>query len=123
MLYASGGPSRNCDGISRQFLSAGARILGSFGLVVAGQILNQKSSSNKSIIHIHLDGGPPQMDMIDLSLTHLSSIEATSSLSIPITWRSLIRAHAERCKSAKSCVIRSLVGADGQHNAFQCQSS
>ena len=68
MIYATGGPSKNCDGISRRsFLSAGTLGLGSFGLadLLRAESLNKTGSSNKSIIHIHLDGGPPQMDMID----------------------------------------------------------
>ena len=55
MIYATGGPSKNCDGISRRsFLSAGTLGLGSFGLadLLRAESLNKTGSSNKSIIHI-----------------------------------------------------------------------
>ena len=53
MIYATGGPSKNCDGISRRsFLSAGTLGLGSFGLadLLRAESINNKGSSNKSII-------------------------------------------------------------------------
>ena len=51
MLYASGGPSRNCDGISRRsFLSAGTLGLGSFGLA---DLLRAESLNQKFIKQIH----------------------------------------------------------------------
>ena len=52
MIYATGGPSKNCDGISRRsFLSAGTLGLGSFGLadLLRAESLNKTGSSNKSI--------------------------------------------------------------------------
>ena len=52
----------------RKFLQAGT--LGFSGLTLA-QLLRAEAaagikSSRKSVINIHLDGGPPQMDMIDM---------------------------------------------------------
>jgi len=69
MLRITGQPVRHCDGVSRrEFLTAGALGLG--GLTLA-DILRAESqlgigSSHKAIINVHLDGGPPQMDMIDM---------------------------------------------------------
>ena len=60
MLYASGGPSRNCDGISRRsFLSAGTLGLGSFGLadLLRAESLNQKvHQTNPSFIFTWTEG-------------------------------------------------------------------
>ena len=61
MLYASGGPSRNCDGISRRsFLSAGTLGLGSFGLadLLRAESLNQKKvhQTNPSFIFTWTEG-------------------------------------------------------------------
>src|SRR5688572_13143491 len=60
---------RHRDGLTRrQFLTAGALGLG--GLTLADLLRAEAAagitSSAKSVINIHLDGGPPHMDMIDL---------------------------------------------------------
>ena len=69
MLTILGNPNRHCDGINRrQFLTAGAMGLG--GLTLADLLRAEAAagiqSSDKAVINIHLDGGPPHMDMIDL---------------------------------------------------------
>ena len=127
MIYATGGPSKNCDGISRRsFLSAGTLGLGSFGLadLLRAESLNKTGSSNKSIIHIHLDGGPPQMDMIDPKpdspVEYRGDIKPIRSQLPGVHLSELMPKVAKSAK--KFAFIRSLVGADGQHNAFQCQS-
>src|SRR5580692_3061696 len=68
MITLSGKPYRHCDGVSRrQFLTAGALGLG--GLTLADLLRAEAAagigSSSKAVINVHLDGGPPQMDMID----------------------------------------------------------
>jgi hypothetical protein len=81
-------------------------------------------SSSKSIINIHLDGGPPHLDMIDLKP------EA------PVEIRGEFQPIATRVPGIQVCelmprlasiadrvaFIRSLVGSAGAHDAFQCQS-
>src|SRR5438552_45580 len=69
MLTILGKRFRQCDRINRrQFLTAGAMGVG--GLTLADLLRAEAaagiSSSNKAIINIHLDGGPPHQDMIDL---------------------------------------------------------
>src|SRR5207249_1208502 len=80
--------------------------------------------SAKAIINIHLDGGPPQMDMID------PKPEA------PVEIRGEFRPIATKIAGLRVCelmpkvasiadkfaFIRSLVGSAGAHDAFQCQS-
>ena len=68
MLTIFGCKHRNCDGLSRRdFLAAGA--MGFGGLTLADLLRSEAQagvgSSRKAVINIHLDGGPPQMDMID----------------------------------------------------------
>ena len=68
MLDFIGNKVTHCDGVSRRgFLSAGAMGLG--GLSLANLLRAEETagigSSRKAVINIHLDGGPPQMDMID----------------------------------------------------------
>src|SRR5438270_13131929 len=61
-------PRKHRAGVSRRrFLTAGA--LGVGGLTLADLLRAEAAagigSSNKAIINIHLDGGPPHIDMID----------------------------------------------------------
>src|SRR5687768_12637616 len=64
-----GASSAYCDGISRRsFLQLGAMTIG--GLTVADVLRAEAAagvgSSNKSIINVHLSGGPSHQDMWDL---------------------------------------------------------
>ena len=68
MLKVEGGYFRHCDGVSRRsFLRVGALGIGGLSLadVLRAESRAGTGSSRRAIIHIHLDGGPPQMDMID----------------------------------------------------------
>jgi len=127
MLTIHRQPVRHCDGLARRgFLKAGALGLG--GLTLA-ELLHQEAqagvrSSRKAVIHLHLDGGPPQMDLIDPKPDAPSEIRGEfKSLPSKIPGVHLtelmpqVAAHADRF-----VFLRSLIGADGQHDAFQCQS-
>ncbi len=127
MFTLNGGPARHCDGIARRsFLKAGAM---GFGALTLADVLRAEAaagirSSNKAIINIHLDGGPPQMDLIDPKPDAPSEIRGEfSSIRTKIPGLHLtellprLAAHAD-----KYVFLRSLVGADEKHDAFQCQS-
>ena len=67
MLDFIGNKVTHCDGVSRRgFLQAGAMGMGGFTLanLLCAEEAAGIGSSNKAIINIHLDGGPPQMDKI-----------------------------------------------------------
>src|SRR3989449_2822675 len=69
MFTIFGKAYRHCDGLSRrEVLTAGALGLG--GLTLADLLRAEAAagirSSAKAVINIHLDGGPPHLDMIDL---------------------------------------------------------
>ena len=123
----NGGRVRHCDGIPRRsFLKAGAMGFGALTLadVLRGEAAAGIRSSNKAIINIHLDGGPPQMDLIDPKPDAPSEIRGEfGSIRTKIPGLHLtellprLAAHAD-----KYVFLRSLVGADGKHDAFQCQS-
>ncbi|MFK8115267.1 MAG: DUF1501 domain-containing protein [Rubripirellula sp.] len=92
--------------------------------LLAAEEASGKGSSRKSIIVIHLDGGPPQMDLID------PKPDAPVDLRSPFT---PISSHVPgiqltelmpRCAKIadKLVFLRSLIGSDGKHHAFQCQS-
>ena len=132
MHFQFGKRFSNCSGISRRtFLSAGS--CGIAGISLSNLLANERNleepSSGKrnreqSLILIHLDGGPPQMDLID------PKPEAPSELRSPfvpiqtsVPGLQLTELMPQCAKIADKLVfIRSLVGSDGKHHAFQCQS-
>jgi hypothetical protein len=127
MLTILGKKYQHCDGITRrQFVAAG--VLGLGGLTLADLLRAEAAagiqSSTKAVINIHLDGGPPHQDMIDLKP------EA------PVELRGEFKPIATKVPGLQICelmpklasiadkfaFIRSLVGSAGAHDAFQCQS-
>jgi hypothetical protein len=110
----------------RAFLTAGALAVG--GWTLADLLLAEAAagikSSAKAIIMIHLDGGPPQMDTIDLKPD--APVEVRGEFK-PIATRvaglQLCELMPKLAGSAdKFAFVRSLVGSAGAHDAFQCQS-
>ncbi|MFK7777896.1 MAG: DUF1501 domain-containing protein [Gimesia sp.] len=110
----------------RSFIQAGALGLAGFSLanLLRAEAQSGVRSSNKAIINVHLDGGPPHMDMIDLKPEAPLEIRgefqpiATNVSGIQIC-ELLPRMAAQADQFA---FIRTLVGSAGAHNAFQCQS-
>ena len=127
MLRITGQPVRHCDGVTRrEFLTAGALGVGSLTLA---DLLRAESefgvgSSRKAIIKVHLDGGPPQMDMIDLKPDAPSEVRGEfSPISTVLPGFQVSELMPRLAATADRYVfIRSLVGSAGAHDAFQCQS-
>lgn len=127
MLRIVGKSFRHCDGLNRRdFLAAGALTLG--GLTLADLLRAEDAagvgSSNKAIINIHLDGGPPQMDMIDLKPSAPQEVRGEFqpiSTAIP-GFRITELLPRLGAMADRFAFIRSLVGAASRHDAFQCQS-
>lgn len=127
MLKFSGRSYRHCDGVSRRhFLTAGALTMGGLSLadLLRAEAAAGIGSSNKAVINVHLDGGPPQMDMIDLKPNAPAELRgefnpiATCLPGVQIgELLPKVAALADRF-----AFIRSLVGSAGRHDAFQCQS-
>ncbi|MCP4848866.1 MAG: DUF1501 domain-containing protein [Verrucomicrobiaceae bacterium] len=127
MLNVEGGRFRHCDGVSRRsFLRVGALGLGGLSLadVLRAESIAGTGSSRRAIIHIHLDGGPPQMDMIDpkpdAPVEYRGDIKPIGTTIAGLHLSELMPKVAGAAH--RFAFLRSLVGADGQHNAFQCQS-
>ncbi len=127
-MFSILGPKyRHCDGVTRrQFLTAGA--LGFGGLTLAGLLRAEAAhgigSSTKSIINIHLDGGPPQMDMFDLKPEAPAEVRGEfRPISTRIPGFQICELMPRLAAMADQfAFIRSLVGAAGRHDAFQCMS-
>ncbi|NCF91388.1 MAG: DUF1501 domain-containing protein [Verrucomicrobiaceae bacterium] len=116
-----------CDGGSRRsFLKAGS--LGLAGLTLADVLRAEQVSgggaSHKAVINIHLDGGPPQMDLIDPKPEAPSEYRSPfSSIPTAIPGFNVTELLPKVASIANELVfLRSLVGAAAKHDAFQCQS-
>ncbi|MGH7128899.1 MAG: DUF1501 domain-containing protein, partial [Planctomycetaceae bacterium] len=118
---------RFCDGLSRRaFLRIGGLALG--GLTLP-QILRAESQSrpgggakHKGIIHIFLPGGPPHQDMWDIKVDAPKEIRgefAPIATNVPGIEIGELFPRIARMAD-KFAFIRSIVGANGAHYAFQC---
>ena len=114
-----------CDGISRRsFLRIGSLAMGGLSLP---QILQAEAqagvrSNSKAIIMVFLSGGPPHQDMFDLKPAAPLEIRGEFQ---PIATRVPgieICEHLPRLArmTDKLAIIRSIVGSEGRHAAFQC---
>lgn len=127
MLTILGQRQRLCDRTSRRdFLKIGGLAMGGLSLP---QILRAEAdagirSSHKSVIMIFLSGGPPHQDMVDLKPDAPAEFRGefhpirTNVPGINIC-EHLPRLAAQMDRFA---VIRSLVGAEDRHAAFQCMT-
>jgi hypothetical protein len=110
----------------RSFLKAGALGVGSLTLpdLLRAESAAGVRSSTKAVINIHLDGGPPQMDLIDPKPNAPSEIRGEfKSLPTKIPGLHLTELLPRLAANADKYVfLRSLSGAMGNHDAFQCQS-
>ena len=114
-----------CDGVSRlNFLKIGGLGMGGLSLpqLLAAESRAGLGSSQKSVIMIYLVGGPPHQDMFDLKTNAPSEIAGPMrpiGTNVPgIEICELFPQMAKRMD--KFAIIRSLVGAQADHDAFQC---
>ena len=119
--------SRFCDGVSRRgFLRIGSLALGAVGGLNMSHLLAAEQSKpgkrSKSVINIFLPGGPPHQDMWDLKMDAPSEIRGEFKpikTSVPgIQICELFPKMAAMMQ--RFSIIRSIVGSDGQHAAYQC---
>lgn len=118
---------RFCDGVSRRnFLQLGA--LGIGGLTLP-QLLEAEARagirrSHKAVINIFLPGGPPHQDMFDLKPDAPSEVRGEFKpikTNVPGLEVGELFPMLAKCAD-KFTVIRSMVGAAGGHDAFQCHT-
>ena len=82
------------------------------------------AGSRKSVIFVHLDGGPPQHETIDpkpLAPSEIRGPGASIATALPGFHVGEFLPDVARLAD-KFVFIRSLVGSAGRHDAFQCQS-
>ena len=122
MLEFLGQPTRHCDGQTRRsFLRAGALGVGGFTLADLLRAENGNGSSTKAVINIHLDGGPPQMDMIDPKPEAPAELRGEfSGIRSKLPGVHLTELMPRMAAAADRFVfLRSLVGSAGRHDGFQ----
>lgn len=129
MLSILGKASRYCDGVSRRgFLKIGGLSFGAAGFSLAdlyrAEAAAGKTNSHKAVINVFLAGGPPHQDMWEIKTEAPSEIRgefrpiATNVSGIEIC--ELFPQLAQMMD--KAAVIRSVVGCQGGHDAFQCMT-
>lgn len=127
LKITSGKKFKNCTRTSRRgFLTVGSAGIAGLSLpeILAAEKIAGTKATGKSLIIIHLDGGPPQMDLIDPKPD--APIDVRSPF-IPISTNvpgvQLTELMPQCAKiTDRIALLRSLVGSDGKHHAFQCQS-
>ena len=127
MLTLLGQPAKYCDGISRRsFLKIGGFAFGSAATLSLPDILRAESlagrtSNQKAVINIFLGGGPPHQDMWDIKVDAPREIRGefdpirtnVSGIEIGECFPKIAS------MMDKFVAIRSVVGNDGGHDAFQ----
>ncbi|HXT57543.1 MAG TPA: DUF1501 domain-containing protein [Pirellulales bacterium] len=110
----------------RAFLKAGS--LGFAGLALP-ELLRAEAAvgsrdSTKAVVNIHLDGGPPHMDLIDLKPDAPVEIRGEfHGIETRVPGLQICELLPKLAQLADKFVfVRSLVGSAGAHDAFQCQS-
>ncbi len=127
MITIKGQKYRFCDGLSRRgFLQIGGLAMGGLSLP---QILRAEEQQgirrgHKAIINIFLPGGPPHQDMWDLKPNAPKELRGEfNEISTNVPG---IRIGDQFPRMAKMMdrftIIRSMVGANGRHDAWQCQT-
>src|SRR5947207_6460733 len=125
MLTIYGRKTRFCDGISRRnFLKIGALGLGGLALP---ELLHAESSSgikasHKAVIMIFLPGGPSHQDIFDLKMDAPSEIRGEfKPISTKVPGLQICEHLPLLARLMdKMVVIRSIIGATGDHYAHQC---
>ena len=127
MLTILGKPQKGfCDGLSRRtFLKIGGLALGGLSMpqiLRAEAASGTRPNSHKAIIMIFLPGGPPHQDIFDLKMDAPAEVRGefkpihTNVAGIEIC--ELFPLIAQQMD--KLVPIRSIVGASGAHDAYEC---
>jgi hypothetical protein len=116
-----------CDGLSRRdFLRVGGLALGGLSLptLLRAEAASGQGMGHKAVIMVFLAGGPPHQDMVDLKPDAPAEIRGEFR-PIPTNVPGIeICEHLPRLArmTDKLAIIRSIVGARGEHAAVQCMT-
>jgi len=127
MLTIYGPKQRFCDGVSRRnFLKIGALGLGGLALpqLLQAEAKSGIRRSHKAVIMIFLPGGPSHQDIFDLKMDAPAEIRGEfKPIPTNVSGIQICELLPRVAKVMdKMVLIRSIVGADGDHDAFQCMT-
>ena len=127
MLTIPGDVSQFCDGISRRnFLKIGGLGLGGLALpdLLRADAVAKQGRSHKAVIMIFLPGGPPHQDMFDLKMDAPSEVRGEfKPISTKVPGVQICELFPKMAQMMdRLTVIRSMVGADPDHDAYQCMT-
>jgi hypothetical protein len=133
MLTILGGTSRFCDGVPRRsFLKVGALSFGAASLTLADVYRAEAATKadnpsaslaqHKAVINVFLGGGPPHQDMFDLKPDAPAEIRGEfKPIATNVPGTQICEVFPKLAAMAdKLAIIRSVVGASGGHDAYQC---
>lgn len=132
MLNIPFGCVRFCDGVSRRnFLKVGALSFGAVNLTLADVFRAEAAAKkqdpfartqHKAVINIFLGGGPPHQDMWDIKAEAPAEVRGEfKPISTSVPGIRIGETFTRIAKAAdKFAFIRSVVGARGGHDAYQC---
>ena len=114
-----------CDGVSRRsFLKIGGLAMGGMALpeVLKAEQATGKQGGHKGVIMIFLPGGPPHQDMWDVKMDAPSEIRGEfSAIPTSVPGIDICEMFPQIAANMQKFVpIRSMVGAGGDHYAYQC---
>lgn len=130
MLTLLGKPDRQgrfCDGASRRdFLKIGGMVMGGLSLpqLLSAEAQAGIGKSHKAIINVFLPGGPPHQDFWDLKMDAPAEIRGEfQPIKTNVAGIEICEVFPHLAAIADKCVfIRSMVGATGGHDAYQCMN-
>ncbi len=116
-----------CDGFSRRnFLRIGGLGLGGLALpdLLRAEAATGRKAGDKAVIMIFLPGGPPHQDMFDLKMDAPSEIRGEfTPIPTNVPGIEICELFPRMAKMMdKLAIIRSVVGATGDHDAYQCMT-
>src|SRR6266566_3915002 len=127
MLTILGRPQRHpfCDGLKRRdFLKIGGLAMGGLALpeLLRAEAAAGIRGSHKAVIMIFLPGGPPHQDFLDLKPDAPAEVRGEfSPIKTNVSGIEICELMPRLAAMMdKLVVIRSIVGATGDHYAFQC---
>ena len=128
MLTLFGSPAKYCDGVSRRsFLKIGGFAFGSATSLSLADVLRAEQSTgshspHKAVINIFLGGGPPHQDMWDIKVDAPREIRGEfDPIRTNVPGIEIGECFPQIASMMdKFVAIRSVVGNDGAHDAFQC---
>ena len=127
MMKLLGSKYRFCDGLSRRsFLQIGGLAMGGIGLpqLLSAEAQAGKRRGHKAVIMIFLPGGPSHQDMFDLKPDAPKEFRGDfKPINTNVDGIQISEQLPKMAKLMDKCsIIRSIVGATGNHYAFQCNT-